>query len=405
VVNILGSDICTRNRRTVFMIPADNLQNMGSESAFAVLARATELATQGHDIINLGIGQPDFRTPEHIVEAGIRALRDGHHGYTPAPGMMALREAVSADVLRHRGVSVSAEQVMVVPGGKMTMFFAILMFGQPGAEILYPNPGFPIYESMIRYGGATAVPIELHESTGFSFRADEVLARLNDRSRLLIINSPGNPTGGVIDDAELDRLVAGLEAFPEVAVLSDEIYSRLLFDKRRHKSLLDYESIRDRVIVLDGWSKTYAMTGWRAGYGIWPDALVPYIEKMIVNANSCTNAATQMACIAALEGPQDSVETMRAAFAQRREVIVDLLDALPGFRCIRPGGAFYAFPNIEGTGRTSRDLGHDLLETCGVATIHGTSFGAMGEGFVRFSYAASMDNIRKAAQRISDYLG
>jgi aspartate aminotransferase len=386
------------------MITAANLQNIGSETAFAVLARATELASEGRDIINLGIGQPDFKTPDHIVEAAIAALRDGHHGYTPAPGMMPLREAVAEDVLAHRGVEVSPEQVMVVPGGKMTMFFAILIFGEPGAEILYPNPGFPIYESMIRYTGARAVPIELHEDRGFSFSADEVLAKLNQRTRLIIINSPGNPTGGVIDDDELEKLAAGLEAYPDVAVLSDEIYARLLFDGRKHRSLLTFESLRDRLIILDGWSKTYAMTGWRAGYGIWPKALVPHIDKLIVNANSCTNAATQMACIAALKGPQDSVETMRQAFDERRGVIVDLLNALPGFRCIKPAGAFYAFPNIAGTGRSAQDLGTALLEECGVAVVHGTSFGAMGEGFLRFSYAASMENIREAAARIDAYL-
>jgi aspartate aminotransferase len=387
------------------MIPAANLQNLGSETAFAVLARATALAGQGRDIINLGIGQPDFKTPEHIVEAAIRALRDGHHGYTPAPGVMPLREAVAADVLTHRGVEVSPEQVMVVPGGKMTMFFAILMFGAPGTEILYPNPGFPIYESMIRYTGANPVPIPLHESEGFSFRAEEVLEKLNERSRLLIVNSPGNPTGGVIETAELDKLVAGLERFPEVAILSDEIYCRLLFDGREHRSLLQYPSIRDRLIVLDGWSKTYAMTGWRAGYGIWPHALLHHINKLIVNANSCTNAATQHACIAALQGPQDSVETMRQAFEERRGVIVGLLNDLPGFRCAMPGGAFYAFPNVTGTGIPARDLGQALLEECGVAVIHGTSFGAMGEGFLRFSYAASMEHIREAVARIATYLG
>ena len=387
------------------MIPADNLQNMGSETAFAVLARANQLAAQGRNIINLGIGQPDFRTPDHIVEAAVKALRDGHHGYTPAPGMLPLREAVAADILKYRGVEVSPEQVMVVPGGKMTMFFAILMFGQPGNEILYPNPGFPIYESMIRYTGATPVPIELHEDRKFSFSADEVLAKLTDRTRLVIINSPGNPTGGVIDDAELDRLVEGLEAFPDTAVLSDEIYCRLVFDNRAHRSLLGYESIRDRLILLDGWSKTYAMTGWRAGYGVWPKSLLDDIEKMIVNANSCTNAATQMACIAALEGPQDSVETMRQAFEERREVIVELLNGLPGFHCVRPGGAFYAFPNISGTGRNSYELGKALLDDCGVATVHGTSFGAMGEGFLRLSYASSMENIRESAERIGNYLG
>ena len=387
------------------MITADNLQNLGSETAFAVLARANQLAAEGRDIINLGIGQPDFRTPEHIVEAAIKALRDGHHGYTPAPGMMMLREAVADDILKHRGVEISPEQVMVVPGGKMTMFFAILMFGQPGYDILYPNPGFPIYESMIRYTGATPVSIELHEDRQFSFSADEVLSKLSDRTRLIIINSPGNPTGGVIDDDELDCFVAGLENFPETAVLSDEIYCRLVFDNRSHRSLLGYESIRDRLILLDGWSKTYAMTGWRAGYGVWPKSLLHDINKMIVNANSCTNAATQMACMAALKGPQTSVETMRQAFEERRDVIVELLNAIPGFRCVMPGGAFYAFPNISATGRGSLSLGQALLEECGVAAVHGTSFGAMGEGFLRLSYAASMDNIREAAHRMNDYLG
>ena len=383
---------------------AANLDDLGSESAFAILARATALAARGRSVINLGIGQPDFKTPPHIVEAAVKALRDGHHGYTPAPGIMPLREAVAADILERRGVEVSPEQVMVVPGGKMTMFFAILMFGEPGAEILYPNPGFPIYESVIRYSGARAVPIELHESRGFSFSADDVLAKINDRTRLVIVNSPANPTGGVIDDGELDALARGLERFPGVAVLSDEIYSRLLFDGRRHKSLLSYDALRDRAILLDGWSKTYAMTGWRAGYGVWPPALAPHVDKLIVNANSCTNTATQHACIAALEGPQDSVETMRRAFEARRDVICERLDELPGFRCARPAGAFYAFPNIAGTGRECRDLASRLLEECGVAIVHGTSFGALGEGFVRFSSAAATADIEEACRRIADFL-
>ncbi len=387
------------------MKPAANLENLGSETAFAVLARATELAAQGRDIINLGIGQPDFSTPEHIVEAAIKSLRDGHHGYTPAPGIPALREAVAADVLAHRGVEVSPNQVMVVPGGKMTMFFAILMFGEPGAEIMYPNPGFPIYESMIRYTGAKPVPIALEEAKGFSFDAEQVLSQITERTRLIIINSPANPTGGVIDTPTLDRLVTGLETWPDVAVLSDEIYSRLLYDGREHRSLMAYPAIRDRLILLDGWSKTYAMTGWRIGYGVWPNDLVKSIDKLIVNANSCTNAATQHAALAALLGPQDCVDEMRRAFETRRKVIVDLLNDLPGFRCQEPLGAFYAFPNIEGTGQSARELGAALLEECGIATIHGTSFGAMGEGFLRFSYAASTENIREAISRIGAYLG
>jgi aspartate/methionine/tyrosine aminotransferase len=270
---------------------------------------------------------------------------------------------------------------------------------------MYPNPGFPIYESMIRYTGARPVPIALEEDKGFSFDADQVLAQINERTRLIIVNSPANPTGGVIDDATLERLVAGLDKWPDVAILSDEIYARLLYDGREHRSLLSFPAIRDRVILLDGWSKTYAMTGWRIGYGIWPESLVASVDKLIVNANSCTNAATQYGALAALQGPQDCVEEMRKAFDVRRNLIVDLLNDLPGMRCQTPGGAFYAFPNIEGTGRNARELGTALLEECGVATIHGTSFGALGEGFLRFSYAASTAHIREAAERIGAFLG
>ncbi|MGH3305861.1 MAG: pyridoxal phosphate-dependent aminotransferase, partial [Streptosporangiaceae bacterium] len=285
---------------TASPVMARRMSRLGTESAFEVLARAKALEAQGRSIINLGIGQPDFPTPPHIVEAGRKALADGHHGYTPANGIPKLREAVVADLHRRHGVGVSPDRVLVVPGGKVTMFFAIMMFGEAGAEILYPNPGFPIYESVIHFSGATPVPIELHESKGFSFSADEVLAKLTERSRLIIINSPANPTGGVVPKAELDKLVAGLERFPKIAVLSDEIYGEILYDGTRHVSLLTYPSIADRVILLDGWSKTYAMTGWRLGYGVWPDALFPAAERLAINCHSCVNAAAQFAGIAAL---------------------------------------------------------------------------------------------------------
>ena len=377
---------------------------LGTESAFEVLARAQGLARQGKDIINLGIGQPDFQTPPHVVEAAIKALRDGHHGYTPANGIPALREAVAADIENRLGVTVDPDTVVVVPGGKVTMFFAILMFGEPGAEIIYPNPGFPIYESVIAFTGAKPVPMPLHEKSGFSFSADEVLSLITPKTRLLILNSPANPTGGVAPKAEMDRLAAGLEKHPHVAIMSDEIYGRILYDGHTHVSMLSYPKLRDRVILLDGWSKTYAMTGWRLGFGVWPKSLADAATRLAINSNSCVNASAQYAGIAALTGPQDAVDGMVKAFAARRRLIVDSLNALPGVRCVEPGGAFYAFPNISGTGIDARTLQDRLLEEAGVATIAGTAFGRYGEGFLRFSYANSSENIEKALARIEKFL-
>ena len=384
---------------------AVRMQTLGTETAFEVLARANTLAAQGRSIINLGIGQPDFPTPGHIVEAGRKALADGHHGYTPANGIPPLRIAVAADLWRRHKVEISPDRVLVVPGGKVTMFFAIMMFGEPGTEILYPNPGFPIYESVIRFSGATPVPVPLYETAGFSFSAEEVLAKITPQTRLLIINSPANPTGGVVPKAELDKLAAGLEKHPHVAVMSDEIYGEILYDGGEHVSLLSYPSIRDQVILLDGWSKTYAMTGWRMGYGVWPEKLFPYAERLAINCHSCVNAATQYAGIAALEGPRDQVHRMVKAFAERREVIVAALNAMPGVRCANPGGAFYTFPNIEGTGYDARTLQTELLEKTGVATIAGTSFGAFGEDYLRFSYANSLEAIGEAMDRMRQFLG
>jgi len=379
---------------------ADKMTTLGTETAFEVLARATALAQSGRDIVNLGIGQPDFPTPPHVVEAAVRALRDGHHGYTPANGILALREAVAADIRKWRKAEIDPGNVLIVPGGKVTMFFAIVMFGEPGAEIMYPNPGFPIYESVIRWTGATPVPIPLKEATGFSFSAAEVLAKITSRTRLIIVNSPANPTGGVVPKAELDALAAGLERHPQVAVMSDEIYARICYDGEPHASLLAYPALRDRLIVLDGWSKTYAMTGWRLGYGVWPKALFPHAERLAVNSHSCVNAPTQWAGIAALQGPQDAVDVMNRAFDERRKAIVAALNAIPGFRCVMPKGAFYAFPNIAATGLGAKDVQNLLLDKAGVATVAGTSFGAEGEGYIRFSYANSLDNIRKAMDRI-----
>ncbi len=379
-------------------------KRLGEENAFAVLARATELARQGRDIINLGIGQPDFATPAHIVEAAVKALRDGHHGYTPATGILPLREAVAADLHKRLGVEVSPELVMIVPGGKVTMYMAILMFGEPGADILYPDPGFPIYRSMIEYTGARAVPVPVREENGFAFSAAETLALITPQTRLLILNSPANPTGGVTPKAEIDALVHGLAKFPDVAILSDEIYGQMTYDGLAHQTLLAYPEIRERLILLDGWSKTYAMTGWRLGYSVWPKALYENARKLAVNSFSCTNAPAQWAGLAALTGPQDAAHAMVAEFDRRRRVVVDGLNALPGVSCASPKGAFYAFPNVAKTGWKAKRLASALLETAGVATIGGPDFGVYGEGYIRLSYANSTENIVKALARMRAFL-
>jgi aspartate/methionine/tyrosine aminotransferase len=380
------------------------MARIGTESAFEVLARAKALEAEGRSIINLGIGQPDFQTPPHIVEAAVKALRDGHHGYTPANGIPELRAAVAADIDRRLKVAVDPDDVVIVPGGKVTMFFAVLCFGEPGAEIIYPNPGFPIYESIIAFSGATPVAVPLLEKNGFAFSAEDVLSRITPATRLIILNSPANPTGGVTPRAEVDKLVAGLEHHPEVAVMSDEIYGQMLYDGREHASLMHYPELRNRLILLDGWSKTYAMTGWRLGYAVWPKEMVEGVTRLAINCHSCVNASAQFAGIAALEGPQDAARDMVTAFEARRQVVVEELNALPGVSCIDPGGAFYAFPNITGTGIPAKELEIKLLEEAGVASIAGTSFGIHGEGYLRISYANSVDNIKEAMGRIRAWL-
>ena len=384
--------------------PVSRFDRLGDENAFAVLARATELAGQGHDVVNLGIGQPDFRTPEHIVEAAVKALRDGRHGYTDATGIPELREAVASHVASTTGVTVPADRVMITPGGKVTMFAAIMMFGEPGVDILYPDPGFPIYRSMIDFTGARAIPVPIREENGFAFSAEELLSLITPETRLVILNSPANPTGGLTPPAEVNRLVAGLLEHPYAAVLSDEIYDRIRYDDAEHVSLLRFPEIRNRVILLNGWSKTYAMTGWRLGWSIWPTALCDRVRRLAVNGWSCVNAPAQYAGIAALEGPQDAVSSMVAEFARRRGVTVDLLNGLPGVSCVRPRGAFYAFPNITGTGWSAAPLASALLERAGVALIGGPDFGDLGEGYLRVSYANSEDNIRRGLSRVGEFL-
>ena len=386
------------------LTPATAMSRLGTDSAFEVLARAKALEAQGKNIIHMGIGQPDFPTPDHIVEAACKALKDGHHGYTPAGGIPELRVAVAADIAKYRGVEINPCSVLIAPGGKAILFYTALMFGELGAEIIYPDPGFLSYESIIAFSGATPVPLHYREEHGFSFRAEEILSLITPRTRLIILNSPANPTGGVVPRKEMERLATGLVEHPHVAVLSDEIYSRILYDGHEHVSLLEFEEIRDRVILLDGWSKTYAMTGWRLAYGVYPPELFGHAERLAINCHSCVSTASQYAGIAALEGPQDDVNRMVSAFDERRKQLVTGLNNLPGFSCQEPGGAFYAFPNISGTKMGSKKMEEEILSKAGVATVAGTSFGRYGEGFLRFSYATGMKNIEAALRRIGESL-
>jgi aspartate/methionine/tyrosine aminotransferase len=390
--------------RTFMLHLVSAFSRIGEENAFAVLARAAALAATGREVINLGIGQPDFPTPPHIVEAAVKALRDGEHGYTPATGIKPLREAVAADLLKRHGVEVSPERVLIVPGGKVTMYMAIQMFGEPGVDILYPDPGFPIYRSMIEFTGANPIPVPMREENGFAFSAEEALSLMTPKTRLVILNSPANPTGGVTPKAEIDKFVAGLANFPDAAILSDEIYGQMTYDGLPHQTLLAYPEIADRLILLDGWSKTYAMTGWRLGFSIWPAPLYEAARKLAVNSYSCVNAPAQFAGLAALTGPQDAVRQMVAEFDARRRIVVEGLNALPGVSAVTPKGAFYAFPNVSKTGWRAKPLADALLQAQGVATLGGPDFGVHGEGFLRLSYANSRDNILRALRLMAEFL-
>ena len=374
------------------------------EGAFFVLDKALAMKAEGRPVINLGIGQPDFSPPAHVLEAAARAVRDGPHGYTSPIGIAPLREAVAAHVGGRYGVKIDPGEVVIVPGGKVTFYFACLLFGGPGAEILYPDPGFPPYREAIRSGGAKAVPYPILEARDFSFNAEEVLSLITPATRLIMINSPANPTGGVVAAAEMEKLAKGLEAHPDVAILSDEIYSNLVYDGASFASIMQFPNLRDRAILLDGWSKTFAMTGWRLGFGIWPKALVEHVRKLITVDHSCVNVVAQMAGLAAISGPMDEIEGFRHKFAQRRDLVVDGLNALPGVTCRRPGGAFYAFPNVSGTRLASKDLAARLLDEANVALIPGDSFGDNGKGYLRVSYAASTPELSEALERMAAFL-
>ncbi len=384
---------------------ARRMERLGTETAFSVLAKAKALEAQGREIVHLEIGEPDFDTAGHIIEAGCRALRDGQTHYTPTAGIPELREAIAADVARSRGIEVGPEQVVVTPGGKPIMFFAILALVEEGDEVLLPNPAFPIYESMVDFAGGRPVFVPLWQENEFRFDLDEFRAGISDRTKLVILNSPANPTGGVLTPEDIAGLAEILRDRPDIFVLSDEIYSRLTYESP-FASIASEPGLGPdgRTIILDGFSKTYAMTGWRLGYGVIPERLAEAVARLQVNSNSCTNAATQYAGLEALNGPQDGVREMLEEFRARRDLIVDGLNDLPGVECRPPQGAFYAFPRITGTGHTSGALADLLLEKGGVACLSGTGFGKYGEGHIRFSYANSRENIGRALERIDEVL-
>lgn len=380
---------------------AERMSRLGTESAFQVLSRARELERQGKNIIHLEIGEPDFATPPNIVNAAVNALNAGWTHYGPSAGYPELRETIAAEVSRTRGVPVSADEVVVVPGGKPIIFYSILALVDDGDEVIFPNPGFPIYESMIRYVGGRAVPIRLREEKDFVFDVDEFSSLITDRTRLIILNSPHNPTGGVLSRSDIEQIAAAI-GDRDIFVLSDEIYSRLVFEGQ-HYSIMSEPGFKERTILLDGFSKAYAMTGWRLGYGAMRSDLAAHIARLMTNSNSCTASFTQVAGIEAVRGDQVSVEKMRCEFQRRRDAFVTGLNKIKGFSCRMPKGAFYVFPNIQQTGWKSKKLADALLEEAGVACLSGTSFGDFGEGYLRFSVANSLENLNNALERIRQW--
>jgi aspartate aminotransferase len=380
---------------------AKRMAGLGTESAFEVLARARVLEAQGRHIIHLEIGEPDFDTPENVTKAGVNALQTGWTHYSPSAGLPELREVIAKDVSRSRGVQCSADEVVVVPGGKPTIFYTFMALVEEGDEVIYPNPGFPIYESLISFLGAKPVPIHLREEKDFRLDPNELAHLVTDRTKLVILNSPHNPTGGVLSEKDIRDIAAAL-GDRDIMVLSDEIYSRLIFDGE-HFSIMSLDGWKDRTIMLDGFSKTYAMTGWRLGYGVMRADLARHFSRLMTNSNSCNAAFTQVAGIEAVQGDQTSVEKMAAEFKRRRDYFVKRVNTIPGFSCRVPAGAFYAFPNIRQTGMTSKRVADRLLEEAGVACLAGTAFGAFGEGYLRFSVANSLENLEKALDRVQDW--
>ena len=383
---------------------AKSVHRLGTEAVYSIFAKTKKLEKQGKKIIDLSLGQSDFKSPKHVVDATIKALKDGHHGYTLPNGIIECREAVSRKIKNLYNANIEPERIIIMPGGKPTMYYAISFFGEPGAEIIYPDPGFPIYESMINYTGAKAVPFNMLEKKDFSFDTDKILLLINEKTRLLILNNPHNPTGGFTEKNVIDKLAKGLAKFPHVAILTDEIYSRLIFDKKETPTLLNYPDLYDRLIVLDGWSKTYAMTGWRLGWGVWPANLIEHVLKFCVNNHSCVNTAAQYGAISALDGPEDHLNSMMKELTIRRKLIVEGLQSLKGVECSLPGGSFFIFPNVKGTGMNGEEFTRKCLHEAEVAMIPGTAFGKFAMNHVRFNFATSRENISKAIEKIDKIL-
>ena len=383
---------------------AKSVNRLGTELVYNIFAETKKLEKQGKKIIDLSLGQSDFKSPKHAVDATIQALREGHHGYTLPNGIIECREAVSRKIKSLYNAKINPERIVIMPGGKPTMHYAISFFGEPGAEIIYPDPGFPIYESMINYTGATAVPYNLNEKKDFSIDSDKVLSLINEKTRLIILNNPHNPTGSFTEKKVIDKLVEGLMNFPDVAILSDEIYDRLIFDKKEIPTMLNYPKFYDRLIVLNGWSKTYAMTGWRLGWGVWPQQLIEHVFKFCVNNHSCVNTAAQYGAIAALDGPEDHLNDMMSEFIIRRKLIVDGLRSLKGVKCSLPGGSFFVFPNVKETGMNGEEFTEKCLKEAGVAVIPGTAFGKFATNNVRFNFATSRENISRAIEKLDKIL-
>ena len=383
---------------------AKSINRLGTEAVYDIFAETKKLIKQGKKIIDLSLGQSDFKSPNHVVEAAIKALKDGHHGYTLPNGTVECREAVSRKIKNLYNANVGSERIVIMPGGKPTMSFAISFFGEPGGEIVYPDPGFPIYESMIKYTGAKAVPYNLTIKKDFSIDVDSIVSLINENTRLLIINNPHNPSGSLTDKSVIDKLAKGLANFPHVVILSDEIYDRLIFDKKEIATFFNYPDLYDRLIVLNGWSKTYAMTGWRLGWGVWPGNLVEHVFKFCVNNHSCVNTSAQYGAIAALDGPENHLNDMVKEFTERRKLMVDGLISLKGVKCSLPGGSFFAFPNVKDTGMNGEEFTKRCMKEAGVAVVPGTAFGKFGINNVRLNFATSRENISKAIEKIDKYL-
>ena len=383
---------------------AKNLARLETETAFKVLAEAKKLEAQGKPMIHLGLGQPDFKTAPHIIEAAKKALDDGHHGYVLSNGILECRQSVTRKIKKLYNVDINPERILITPGGKPAMYYGIACFGEPGVEIIHPTPAFPIYESMINYTGAKSVPYSLLDDKDLKFDPDKILSLITDKTKLLILINPNNPTGSFVERSAIDYLAVGLKKHPHVTIFSDEIYSRQIFDGKEMPTFFNYPDLKERLIVLEGWSKAYSMTGWRVGWSYWPEKLIEHVNKLIVNSFSCVNASAQYAGIAALDGPDESINLMVEKFTQRRNLIYKLLNELPGVECSLPGGAFYAFPKVIGTGMDGNEFSRRCMYEAGVAIVPGTSFGKSAKDYVRFSFAASMDNICEALEKIKKML-